>query len=84
MTQWTGVDGAVRMKYLYYVYEAPYNTWNMFGKKINAMKRTSTKFYSDKPEPESENPQKPSVAALKNYKKICNESVGSKNSKNIG
>lgn len=56
----------------------------MFGKKINAMKRTSTKFYSDKPEPESENPQKPSVAALKNYKKICNESVGSKNSKNIG
>ena len=55
----------------------------MFGKKINAMKRTSTKFYSDKPEPESENPQKPSVAALKNYKKICNKSLGSKNSKNI-
>ena len=46
------------------------------------MKRTSTKFYSDKPE--SENPQKLNVAALKNYKKICNESLGSKNSKNIG
>ena len=48
------------------------------------MKRTSTTFYSDKPEPESENPQKPNVAAPKYYKKICNESVGSKNSKNIG
>ena len=71
LTQWTGVNGAVRMKYLYYVYEATDNNWNMFGKKINAMKRTSMKFYSDKPE--SENPEKPSVAAMKNYKQICNE-----------
>ena len=39
--------------------------------KIDATKRTSVKFHSDKPE--SENPEKPSVAAMKNYKQICNE-----------
>ena len=50
--------------------------------KIDATKRTSVKFHSDKPE--SENPQKPILAAVKNYKKICNKSLGSKHSKNIG